>query len=78
MKNLPCFDDSIEVDVLLEDTLRIGVHDPLKFHPFNAFKSDFCRFHMLGHIRSVQERWKIWLKHFHVKYRVQVKEMRNT
>jgi hypothetical protein len=59
MKKLPCFDDTIELDVLLAGALHLGVHDSIISHMFNAFKIEFYRGLMLDHVRSVQERWKI-------------------
>jgi hypothetical protein len=32
MKKLPCFDDPIELDVLLVGALHLGVHDLINYH----------------------------------------------
>jgi hypothetical protein len=77
MKKLPCFDDPIELDVLLVGALHLEVHDPINCRMFNAFEIEFCRGQVLDHVQSVQERWKLWSKQFHIKHRVQAKERRN-
>jgi hypothetical protein len=33
MKKMPCFDDLIELDVLLEGDLHLGFHDSYQFFP---------------------------------------------
>jgi hypothetical protein len=78
VKKLSCFDDPIELDVLMVGDLHIGVNDPINCFLFNAVNIEFCRGQVLDHVRSVQERWKIWSKEFHIKYRVQAKERGNT
>jgi hypothetical protein len=62
MKKLPCFDNPIELDVMLVGALCLGVHDLINFHLLNAVRIDLCRGQVLGRVRSIQERWKIWLK----------------
>jgi hypothetical protein len=37
MKKLPFFNDPIDLDVLLESALHIGVYNPIKYHLFNVF-----------------------------------------
>jgi hypothetical protein len=48
MKNLPYFDDLIELDVLLAGSFIIGVHDMINCHMFNAINIYFCRGQVLG------------------------------
>jgi hypothetical protein len=43
MKKLPCFDDPIELDVLLVGALHLGVHDLINCHMFNAVRIELCR-----------------------------------
>jgi hypothetical protein len=74
VKKLPCFDDPIELDVLLVGALHLGVHDLIKCRMFNASRIDFYRGQELDRVQSVQERWKTWSKKLHIKYRVQSKE----
>jgi hypothetical protein len=78
MKKLSYFDDLIELDVLLVGALRLGVHDMIICHLFNVVMIEFHRGQILNCIRSVKERWKIGSKQFHIKFRVQAKERRNT
>jgi hypothetical protein len=58
VKKSPCFDDPLELDVLLVSVLHIGVHDPIHCHMLNAFKIELCRGQVLGHVQSVQESGK--------------------
>jgi hypothetical protein len=60
MKKLTCFDDPIEFGSLLVGVLCIDVHDMIKCRMFNAGRIELCRGQLLDHIRSVQERWKVW------------------
>jgi hypothetical protein len=53
VKKLPYFDDLIELGVLLEGALRLGVHDPINSHLFDAVRIAFYRGQVLGRIRSV-------------------------
>jgi hypothetical protein len=78
VKKLPCFDDLIELDVLLVGSLHLGVHDLINYIMFNGVNIEFFRGQMLGHIQRVKERWKIWSKQFHIKYWVQAKERGDT
>jgi hypothetical protein len=78
MKKLPYFDDPIVLDVLLASALHLGFHDPINCFMFNVVRIELCRGKVIGHIRSVQERWKIGSKQFHIKYWVKSKERRNT
>jgi hypothetical protein len=47
MKKLPYFDNLIDLDGILEGLLHISVHDPIKFHWFDAVKVEFCRVQLL-------------------------------
>jgi hypothetical protein len=59
LKKFPCFDKLIELDVLLEGVIHIGVHDTINCLLFNEFMIYFYRVQVFGHIQSVKERWKI-------------------
>jgi hypothetical protein len=50
VKKLPCFSNSIELDVLLAVALRLGFHDPINCKFFNAVMIEFCRGQVLGHV----------------------------
>jgi hypothetical protein len=50
MKKLPCFDDPIELDVLLVGSLHLIVHDPINYLLFNVVIIDFCRGQVLGRV----------------------------
>jgi len=78
VKELPYFDDTIEFDVLLARSLRLDVYDLVNCLLFNAFNIDLLRGQVLGHVRSVHERWKIWSKQLHIKYCMQSKKIGNT
>jgi hypothetical protein len=50
VKELPFFDDPIELDVLLAVALHLGVHDPIKYLLLHAFRTELCRIQVLNHI----------------------------
>jgi hypothetical protein len=50
MKKFPCFDNPIELDVLLVGSLHLGVHDLINCLLFNAVRIELCRGQVLGHI----------------------------
>jgi hypothetical protein len=77
VKKLSCFGDPIELGILLVGSLHLGILDPIKFLPFNVVRIELCWGQVIEHIRSVQGRYKIWVKQFHIKYRVQAKERGN-
>jgi hypothetical protein len=41
-KELPFFDNSIELDVLLPSTPCLGFHDPIDFFLFNEIRIELC------------------------------------
>jgi hypothetical protein len=43
IKKLPCFDDTMEFDSLLEAVIFIGVNDMIKYHMFYVGRIDFYR-----------------------------------
>jgi hypothetical protein len=43
VKKFPCFDDLIELDVLLAGSLHLGVHDMIHYFLLNAFRIELCR-----------------------------------
>jgi hypothetical protein len=61
VKKLPCFDDLIELDVLLVGSLRLGFHDSINCFLLNAFKIEFlgakCSTHpkCLGEVENMVE-----------------------
>jgi hypothetical protein len=50
VKEFPCFDDLIELDVLLVGSLHLGVHDLINYHLLNAVRIEFCRGQVLDHL----------------------------
>jgi hypothetical protein len=78
VKELPFFDNLIELYVLLVDVLHIGVHDLVNCNLLNVVMVHFCRGQVHGHLSSDQYRWKIWAKQHHIKYRVHAKERWST
>jgi hypothetical protein len=41
LNKFPCFDNPIELDVLLASSLNLGVHDLINHRLLNAFKIEF-------------------------------------
>jgi hypothetical protein len=74
LEKLSCFDNSIELYVLLAISLHFGVHDPIHCSLLIVVDIELCRGQLLSHLRGVQQRWEIWLKQLHIKYWVQAKE----
>jgi hypothetical protein len=68
VKKLHCFYDPIELDVLLEGALHISVHDLINGRLFNLVRIEIYRGQVHGHIQFFQERWKILVNQFHIKY----------
>jgi len=52
MKKFSCFDKLIEVYVLLESTLHLGVYDPIHYILLNAVGVEFCRVQMVNRLRG--------------------------
>jgi hypothetical protein len=50
VKELLCFDDLIELDVMFTGSLHLGFHDPIENHLLNAIKIEFCTIQLLGHL----------------------------
>ena len=50
VKELPYFDDTIELDVLLARSVRLDVYDPINCLLFNAFNIDLLRGQVLCHV----------------------------
>jgi hypothetical protein len=53
VKKFPCFNDLIELDILLVGFICLGVHDPMKYHMFNAIRIALCRGQVLDRVQSV-------------------------
>jgi hypothetical protein len=62
VKKFPCFDNPLDLDVLLAGLLHFGVHDPINCIMFNAIRIELCRGQVLECVQSVKGRWKIWSK----------------
>jgi hypothetical protein len=77
VKKFPYFDDLIELEVLLVGAFHFSVHDSKYCLLFNVFMIYFWSGQVLSHVRSVQERWKIWSNKFNIKYGVQAKKRGN-
>ena len=56
VKKLPRFDDLIELDMLMEIDLHLGLHDLVQIHQLNEIRVEFCMAKCLA--TDVQERWK--------------------
>jgi hypothetical protein len=78
VKELPYFDDLLELFVLLEDYVHFSVHVLDDYLMLDTIKIDIFRVQLLDHLQGVQERWKIWLNKLHVKYRIQANKRGNT